>query len=120
MLGDMADVAKEGYAGFKAGGVSEAAMRGVSEAMSNMGVSGDDGEENDDPNDYDDTEEDEDDDNPVPPEIGVLITGCQAAETSADVRPGNDPEKACGALSNAIQIVVKKHYKKTEDPITYR
>jgi len=36
---------------------------------------------------------------------GVLITGCQAHETSADVRPPGG--KAFGALTNSIQTVLK-------------
>lgn len=55
------------------------------------------------------------DDTPLPDELGVLITGCQSTETSADVRPGNDPNRACGALSNAIQTVVKSHAETNPD-----
>ena len=41
--------------------------------------------------------------NPLSPDVGVLITGCQAHETSADVRPPGT--KPFGALSNAIKTV---------------
>eukprot|EP00210_Caulerpa_lentillifera_P004788 g4571.t1 len=40
-------------------------------------------------------------------DVGVLITGCQSHETSADACPGGDSKKAYGALSHAIQTVVK-------------
>lgn len=38
---------------------------------------------------------------------GVLITGCQAKETSADACPSGDPEKAFGALTNALVTTVR-------------
>ncbi|GAB4818146.1 hypothetical protein N2152v2_005192 [Parachlorella kessleri] len=42
-------------------------------------------------------------------DVGVLITGCQAHETSADACPTGDATKAYGALSNAILTVVTAH-----------
>jgi len=48
-------------------------------------------------------------------DVGVLITGCQAHETSADACPGGDPKNAYGALSNAIQTVVRAHKKKNKN-----
>ncbi len=58
-----------------------------------------------------------------PPPAGVVHTraGCQSNETSADVTPGNDPSAACGALSNAICTVIRKHHKQDPTrPITNR
>lgn len=48
-------------------------------------------------------------------DVGVLITGCQAHETSADACPGGNPANAYGALSNAIQTVVRAHKKKNKN-----
>lgn len=45
---------------------------------------------------------------------GVLITGCQAHETSADACPSGDPSKAFGALTNALTTTVKAT--KSQDP----
>jgi hypothetical protein len=39
---------------------------------------------------------------------GVLITACQAHEGSADLVPGGDLSKACGALTNAVDIVLRR------------
>lgn len=39
---------------------------------------------------------------------GVLVTGCQSHETSADCRPGNDPSKAYGALTHTLVTAVRK------------
>jgi hypothetical protein len=36
------------------------------------------------------------------PPSAILITGCQANETSADACPSGDPNKAFGALTNAL------------------
>ena len=38
---------------------------------------------------------------------GVLITGCQAHETSADACPSGDPSKAFGALTNALVTSIR-------------
>lgn len=38
---------------------------------------------------------------------GVLITGCQSHETSADACPSGDPKKAFGALTNALTTSVR-------------
>ncbi|OVA03142.1 Peptidase C14 [Macleaya cordata] len=39
------------------------------------------------------------------PDSGILISGCQTDQTSADANPGNN-EGAYGALSNAIQTII--------------
>ncbi|KAL8228030.1 hypothetical protein R6Q57_015614 [Mikania cordata] len=41
------------------------------------------------------------------PENGILISGCQTHETSADATPGGNPDQAYGALSNAIQTILE-------------
>ncbi|GIL72976.1 hypothetical protein Vretimale_4621 [Volvox reticuliferus] len=54
-------------------------------------------------------------------DTGILITGCQAHETSADACPSGNPDKAHGALSNAIQTVVRTHHQQNPgQPLTYR
>ncbi|XP_004293812.1 PREDICTED: metacaspase-4 [Fragaria vesca subsp. vesca] len=40
------------------------------------------------------------------PDGGILISGCQTDQTSADATPSGDPSKAYGALSNAIQTIL--------------
>ncbi|XP_078436787.1 metacaspase-4-like [Wolffia australiana] len=40
------------------------------------------------------------------PDSGILISGCQTDQTSADACPGGDPANAYGALSNAIQTIL--------------
>ncbi|KAL6975032.1 Metacaspase-5 [Sarracenia purpurea var. burkii] len=40
------------------------------------------------------------------PENGILISGCQSDQTSADASPSGNPDKAYGALSNAIQAII--------------
>lgn len=55
-------------------------------------------------------------DNAPSPDGGILLSGCQTDETSADV-PGDDDEeaagvggnKACGAFSSAMQAVLAAH-----------
>lgn len=42
------------------------------------------------------------------PEGGVLISGCQTNQTSADASPSGNAAEAYGALSNAIQAIVKE------------
>ncbi|KAI3781628.1 hypothetical protein L2E82_11647 [Cichorium intybus] len=39
---------------------------------------------------------------------GILLSGCQANETSADMNPNGNEGKAYGAFSNAVQIVLKE------------
>ncbi|MCO5597355.1 hypothetical protein L7F22_051431 [Adiantum nelumboides] len=39
-------------------------------------------------------------------DMGVLVSGCQSDETSADAKPGGDATQAYGALSNAIQTIL--------------
>ncbi|PNW85402.1 hypothetical protein CHLRE_03g184700v5 [Chlamydomonas reinhardtii] len=54
-------------------------------------------------------------------DVGILITGCQSNETSADACPSGNPDKAHGALSNAIQTVIKQQQQQSPgQPITYR
>lgn len=43
---------------------------------------------------------------------GVLVTGCQSHETSADACPSGNPKKAFGALSNALTTTVAAVKKK--------
>lgn len=40
---------------------------------------------------------------------GILLSGCQANETSADMNPVESGGKAYGAFSNAVQMVLKEH-----------
>ncbi|VVA95847.1 unnamed protein product [Arabis nemorensis] len=42
------------------------------------------------------------------PDNGILISGCQTDQTSADASPPGHPELAYGALTNAIQIIIKE------------
>uniref|UniRef100_A0A1J3IDV7 Metacaspase-6 n=1 Tax=Noccaea caerulescens TaxID=107243 RepID=A0A1J3IDV7_NOCCA len=42
------------------------------------------------------------------PDNGILISGCQTDQTSADASPPGHPELAYGALTNAIQIILKE------------
>eukprot|EP00052_Salpingoeca_macrocollata_P004955 m.44569 g.44569 ORF g.44569 m.44569 type:complete len:428 (-) comp14567_c0_seq1:79-1362(-) len=45
----------------------------------------------------------------LPQEKGILITGCEAHQTSADACPSGDPSKAFGALTNAITTIVSRN-----------
>ncbi|CAM6045091.1 unnamed protein product [Sphagnum compactum] len=49
-------------------------------------------------------------------DCGILLSGCQASETSADATVGGDKSKSYGAFSNAIQTVLSQ----TNGPITNR
>ncbi|PON89758.1 Caspase-like domain containing protein [Trema orientale] len=40
---------------------------------------------------------------------GILLSGCQANETSADMNPAADGGKAFGAFSNAVETVLKEN-----------
>lgn len=40
------------------------------------------------------------------PDGGILISGCQTSETSADATPRGNASEAYGALSNAIQTII--------------
>ncbi|KAH6768735.1 metacaspase 4 [Perilla frutescens var. frutescens] len=40
------------------------------------------------------------------PDTGILISGCQTDQTSADATPSGDASQAYGALSNAIQTII--------------
>lgn len=42
------------------------------------------------------------------PASGVLISGCQSDQTSADANPTGDPADAYGALSHAIQTILNE------------
>ncbi|KAL6009807.1 hypothetical protein ACLOJK_000236 [Asimina triloba] len=55
---------------------------------------------------------------PLAPDNGILLSGCQTDETSADMDPDDDGSgsKAYGAFSNAVQMVLKAH----QGPITNR
>ena len=48
---------------------------------------------------------------------GVLVTGCQANETSADACPSGDPSKAFGALTNALTTTVNAIKKQNPDAV---
>lgn len=43
------------------------------------------------------------------PDAGILLSGCQANESSADMNPDNAGGKAYGAFSNAIENVLEKN-----------
>ncbi|GLJ36606.1 hypothetical protein SUGI_0736040 [Cryptomeria japonica] len=43
------------------------------------------------------------------PHTGVLVSGCQSDQTSADANPTGNPDNAYGALSNAIQTILSEH-----------
>jgi metacaspase-1 len=43
------------------------------------------------------------------PDAGILLSGCQTDETSADVEGSSGSGKACGAFSNAVQAVLAAH-----------
>eukprot|EP00250_Pteridium_aquilinum_P016089 c22933_g1_i1 orf=127-1470(+) len=51
-------------------------------------------------------------------DMGILVSGCQSDETSADAKPGGDATRAYGALSNAIQTVLSSA--EPGQPITNR
>ncbi len=42
------------------------------------------------------------------PDSGILISGCQTDQTSADASPSGNAAKAYGALSNAIQAIINE------------
>lgn len=42
------------------------------------------------------------------PDNGILISGCQTDQTSADATPNNNPSESYGALSNAIQSILNE------------
>ncbi|KAL9312243.1 Metacaspase-5 [Arabidopsis thaliana] len=47
---------------------------------------------------------------------GILISGCQTDQTSADASPQGHPEMAYGAFTNAVQIILEE----TKGMITYK
>lgn len=62
----------------------------------------------------DDLDDDDDLFQPLRPDDGILLSGCQYDETSADMNPNmnisggeNNNGKAYGAFSNAVQMVLK-------------
>jgi len=44
-------------------------------------------------------------------DMGILFSGCQTDETSADACPTGDQNRAYGAFSNAIQTILEQHGK---------
>ncbi|CAM8947971.1 unnamed protein product [Rhodiola kirilowii] len=48
------------------------------------------------------------------PDGGILISGCQTHQTSADASPPGDASRAYGALSNAIQTILAE----SDGPVT--
>lgn len=42
------------------------------------------------------------------PDVGILISGCQTNETSADANPSHNAADSYGAFSNAIQTVLSQ------------
>ncbi|OMO68936.1 Peptidase C14, caspase catalytic [Corchorus capsularis] len=44
------------------------------------------------------------------PDSGILISGCQTDQTSADASPSGNASAAYGALSNAIQTIIAESY----------
>ncbi|KAJ6380708.1 hypothetical protein OIU77_029580 [Salix suchowensis] len=45
----------------------------------------------------------------INPDEGILLSGCQANETSADMSPHEGGGRSYGAFSNAVQMVLKEH-----------
>ncbi|GLJ18592.1 hypothetical protein SUGI_0331110 [Cryptomeria japonica] len=45
----------------------------------------------------------------VDEDMGILLSGCQSDETSADACPSGNLEEAFGAFTNAIQMVLGEH-----------
>lgn len=43
-------------------------------------------------------------------DMGILLSGCQSSETSADANPSGNPHEAYGAMSNAVQTVLSQHH----------
>lgn len=52
-------------------------------------------------------QEDEPIGKPLKPDEGILLSGCQTDETSADVEGVENGKKPYGAFSNAVQMVLK-------------
>lgn len=52
----------------------------------------------------------------VPADCGILLSGCQSNETSADANPSGNAADSYGAFSNAIQTVLSQ----TDGPISNR
>lgn len=50
------------------------------------------------------------------PDMGILVSGCQTDQTSADATPGGNASQSYGAMSNAIQTILAE----TDGPITNR
>ncbi|KAI6696972.1 hypothetical protein NL676_017091 [Syzygium grande] len=49
---------------------------------------------------------------PLKPDEGILLSGCQANETSADMNPSVEGGEAYGAFSNAVQTVLRENDRK--------
>ncbi|KAI5064750.1 hypothetical protein GOP47_0019445 [Adiantum capillus-veneris] len=47
-------------------------------------------------------------------DMGILVSGCQSSETSADANPSGNANEGYGAMSNAVQVVLSEH----DGPIT--
>lgn len=54
--------------------------------------------------------------NRVASDVGMLISGCQSNETSADANPSHNAADSYGAFSNAIQTVLSQN----DSPMTNR
>ncbi|CAH9135158.1 unnamed protein product [Cuscuta epithymum] len=48
------------------------------------------------------------------PDNGILISGCQTDQTSADATPSGNPDESYGALSNAIQSILNQ----SDEPVS--
>ncbi|XP_057767360.1 metacaspase-9 [Salvia miltiorrhiza] len=46
---------------------------------------------------------------PLKPDEGILLSGCQTNETSADVEIMENGRKPCGAFTNAVQMVLNEN-----------
>ncbi|GMH36196.1 hypothetical protein BSKO_04064 [Bryopsis sp. KO-2023] len=58
---------------------------------------------------------------PLSDDVGVLITGCQSNEKSADANISGKKKKAFGAMTNALVTVIKSHNKENPGvPISNR
>ena len=42
-------------------------------------------------------------------DVGILLSGCQSDETSADATPGHNSAQSYGAFSNAVQTVLSQN-----------
>jgi hypothetical protein len=49
-------------------------------------------------------------------DVGILLSGCQSDETSADATPGHNSAQSYGAFSNALQTVLSQN----DNPLSNR